>query len=497
MLFNSLQFLIFFPIVCLVYFAIPHRIRWIWLLIASYYFYMCWNPKYALLMFTSTFITWLSGQFINRFNKIEDKHKAKIAKNITVAVSFTSNLAILFFFKYFDFTVDSINQILHFMNMQPLKTTFDVILPVGISFYTFQALSYTMDVYRQDIPAEKNLFRYALFVSFFPQLVAGPIERSKNLIHQLRERHTFDFMNFKRGLLLMLWGFFEKVVIADRAAIAVNKVYNNHASFGSVELILATVLFALQIYCDFSSYTDIAKGAAQVMGFRLMDNFHQPYFARSIMDFWRRWHISLSSWFKDYLYIPLGGNRRGRRRKYMNTMLVFFVSGLWHGASWHFVIWGILHGLYQIIGDFTLPLREKVCHLFSIDRETHLHHFIQRVITFTLVCFGWIFFVSPSMSVAIDIIKTIFTGWNPWILTDGGIFNIGLDGRQLLVMLLSTLVLLFVSCFHYYGIHLRDAIIKSNIILRWTIVFTMIFVILILGIYGPGYDESQFIYFQF
>jgi len=497
MLFNSLQFLIFFPIVCLIYFIIPHKTKWIWLLLASYYFYMCWNPKYALLMFTSTLITWLSGIFIDKFNRQKNPKKASIKKKLTVAASFVSNLSILFFFKYFDFAIDNINVLLNAFNLQLISPSFDVILPVGISFYTFQALSYTMDIYREEIPAEKNLFRYMLFVSFFPQLVAGPIERSKNLIHQLRERHIFDIARIKKGLLLMLWGFFQKLVIADRAAIAVNTVYNNYTEFGGVELVIATVLFALQIYRDFSSYTDIAKGAAQVMGFKLMDNFHQPYFSRSISEFWRNWHISLSGWLKDYLYIPLGGNRKGKIRKYINIMIVFLASGLWHGASWNFVIWGAIHGLYQVIGGITLNLRKKICGLLSINRTSHSHHFVQRAITFILVCFGWIFFRANSLSDAKGIINAIFTQWNPWILTDGTLYEIGLDHNQIFVLLLAGAVLFMVSCFRYYGVELRTKIMKSNVYTRWAVAFVMIFVILIFGIYGPGYDESQFIYFQF
>ena len=497
MLFNSIQFLLFFPLVCLVYFVIPQKIKWIWLLLASYYFYMCWNPKYALLMFASTLITWLSGFFIDRFNRVQPSKKSQALKKLTVAVSFSANLAILFFFKYFDFAVDNINHLLSALNIQLINPSFDVILPVGISFYTFQALSYTMDVYREEIPPEKNLFRYMLFVSFFPQLVAGPIERSKNLIHQLREKHSFSISNMKNGLLLMLWGYFQKLVIADRAAIAVNNVYNNYQNFGSVELILATLLFALQIYCDFSSYTDIARGAAQVMGFKLMDNFQQPYFSRSIAEFWRKWHISLSGWFKDYLYIPLGGNKKGKVRKYINIMIVFLTSGLWHGASWHYVIWGALHGAYQVIGGIALPIRQKICAVLSIDRNTHAQKLVQRIITFALVSFGWIFFRANTMSDAIGITKTIFTVQNPWVLTDGSVFAMGLDAKQLLVIAAAAIVLFSVSSMHYLGKNMRGMILGTNIFIRWSIVFIMLFTVLIFGIYGPGYSESQFIYFQF
>ncbi len=306
MLFNSMHFLLFFPIVTAVYFLIPHKFRWIWLLITSYYFYMSWNPRYALLMAFSTLVTFLSGLLIQRSGKIKDEKKRIFQRKLWVALSFLINLSILFFFKYFNFALTNMNRLLSVVSVHILEPSFDILLPVGISFYTFQALSYTMDVYRGDIYAEKNFFRYALFVSFFPQLVAGPIERSKNLLVQLNKKHTFDFQRMKNGLLLMLWGFFQKVVIADRAAVLVNQVFDHYQNYYGFQIVIACVLFAVQIYCDFSGYSDIAIGAAQIMGFKLMDNFRQPYFSRSIQEFWRRWHISLSTWFRDYLYIPLG-----------------------------------------------------------------------------------------------------------------------------------------------------------------------------------------------
>ena len=357
MLFNSSHFLIFFPVVVSLHFLIPHKVRYLWLLAASYYFYMCWNPKYALLMLTSTAITYASGLLIHR----ADRKNNIILKKLWVAVSFISNLAILFLFKYFDFALNNLNQILSLVGTQLIKPSFSLLLPVGISFYTFQALSYTMDVYRHDVAPEHNFLKYALFVSFFPQLVAGPIERSSNLIHQISERHSFDFHRFLRGLSLMLWGYFQKLVIADRAAIFVNTVYNNpsHYDYYGLVTILATILFAFQIYCDFSSYSDIARGAAEILGFTLMKNFDTPYFSQSISEFWRRWHISLSTWFRDYVYIPLGGNRKGTCRKYINLMIVFCISGLWHGASWNFVIWGALNGFYQMFGALFAPVRKN------------------------------------------------------------------------------------------------------------------------------------------
>lgn len=385
MLFNSLEFLLSFPLVCLCYYVIPYRARYLFLLAFSYFFYMCWNPRYALLMLTSTAITFISGLLIESADKAEDEKERIRRKNMYVALSFISNLAILFFFKYFDFAAGTVVRVLSMAGIQVQVPAFDVILPVGISFYTFQALSYTMDVYRKDIYAEHNFFKYALFVSFFPQLVAGPIERSKNLLIQINEKHKFDFERVRSGLLLMLYGYFQKVVLAEYLALVVDSVYNTYSERTGFQLLVATICFAFQIYCDFGSYSNIAVGSARIMGFRLMENFNTPYFAVSVSDFWRRWHISLSTWFRDYLYIPLGGNRKGKVRKWMNQMIVFLVSGLWHGASWHFVIWGGMNGAYQVIGEWMRPYKEKAVKMLKIDTAAPSHKLLKMLVTFGLV----------------------------------------------------------------------------------------------------------------
>lgn len=304
MLFNSLNFMIFYPVVLLVYYILPAKSRYIWLLVASYYFYMGWNPQYALLIACSTLITYICGLLIERW-----AHKAKMKKMI-LAFNLIANLGILFFFKYFDFAIENINIVLNGLGVGYVKRPFDVVLPVGISFYTFQALSYNIDVYKGKIRAERNILKYALFVSFFPQLVAGPIERSESLlgqINRLDQMKGIDYGRMVDGIILILWGLFQKMVIADRASVLVDTVYDSHWMYGSVELILAGILFAIQIYCDFGSYSIIAVGTAKILGIELMENFNTPYFAQSIKEFWRRWHISLSSWFRDYVYIPLGG----------------------------------------------------------------------------------------------------------------------------------------------------------------------------------------------
>lgn len=497
MLFNSLDFLIFFPIVTLIYFVIPHKIRYIWLLVCSYYFYMCWNAAYALLLFVSTFITWLSGLAIGNIVKNgKDDANRQQSKGI-VAISFILNLTILAFFKYAGFAVNSVNQLFQAVGIRFVVPKVDVLLPVGISFYIFQALSYTVDVYRGDVKVEKNLLKYMVFVSFFPQLVAGPIERSSRLLEQFYEKHSFDFERVCRGLMIMLWGFFQKLVVADRLAVLVNQVFLYNSYYSGIEIIVAVMFFAVQIYCDFAGYSNIAIGASQVMGFELMENFRQPYLANSVSDFWRRWHISLTSWFRDYLYIPLGGNRKGKLAKYRNIMIVFLTSGLWHGANWTYVVWGGLNGLFQVIADLTKKPRQKLKAFFKIRQESGSWRILSTVITFILVDFTWIFFRADSMADALQIISRIFSQFNPWVLVDGTLYTLGLSQMDFWIGILSIAVLLTVDIVHERGVKIRSWVLQQNLWFRWSIYLGAIFFILIFGFYGPNYDASQFIYFQF
>ena len=498
MLFNSIEFLIFFPLVCIFYFVLPHRVRYIYLLACSYFFYMCWNPKYALLMLTSTAITYLSGILIDGCDKISDEHAGTFRKKVFVALSFASNLSILFFFKYFGFVTDAVVRLLSLVNIQVVAPTFDVILPVGISFYTFQALSYTMDVYRKDIYAERNFFKYALFVSFFPQLVAGPIERSKNLLIQINEKHTFSFERMKRGLLLMLFGYFQKVVLSSYLAMVVDSVYNNYQDRTGSQLIVATVCFAFQIYCDFGGYSNIAIGAAQVMGFRIMENFNTPYFSRSVAEFWRRWHISLSTWFRDYLYIPLGGNRKGKRRKHFNLMVVFLLSGLWHGANWHFVAWGGINGIFQVIGENLMPVRKRIYQKLKIDENSTLVKCYKTIITFILIDFSWIFFRADSFKKSLKIIMRMVKFWTPgWIARSDNLANMGLDRSTAGILLVAMAILVVSDILKYRNVRVREWICSRKLPLRWAIYYVSIMFVLIFGVYGPGYNAAEFIYFQF
>lgn len=499
MLFNSVSFLIFFPVVVMIYFIIPNkRVKEFWLLIASYFFYMCWNVKYALLILFSTIVTYVSGLLIEKVKHMEiSSEKQIVYKKWVVAFSFVLNLGILFYFKYINFAMSIISMIFTSVHIQINTPVFDIILPVGISFYTFQALSYTMDVYRDEIYAEKNFFRYALFVSFFPQLVAGPIERSKNLLKQLAVAKKFNFESAREGLLLMLWGYFLKLVLADRIAIFVDTVYGDYVTYAGCYLILATVLFAVQIYCDFSGYSTIAMGAAKVLGITLMENFDAPYFSTSVAEFWRRWHISLTSWFKDYLYIPLGGSRKGKIRKYINKMIVFLVSGLWHGARFSFIVWGGLNGLYQVVGEALRPVRDKLVVLLNLNRESVGHKLIHVVATFILVDFSWIFFRANGFREAFDIINSMFTVKNPWVLFDGSIYNCGLDIKNFNLLIICIGILAFADFCKYRRIKIREVILRQDYWFRWLFIAVTVTMILTFGIWGSNYSEANFIYFQF
>lgn len=500
MLFNSIHFMIFFPIVLMIYFVIPAQVRKIWLLIASYYFYMSWNPKYVILIIISTVITYVSGVFIDKFNNLNSLSAKRWRSSIFI-VCLLSNFLILAVFKYGNFVLDTVNSILNVLHIEVIPHKFDFLTPVGISFYTFQALGYIIDVYRKEIKAEKNFIQYALFVSFFPQLVAGPIERSKNLLMQIDHVMNLKLWDLKRitsGAILMVWGLFVKMVIADRVSILVDTVFDSYWMYGSTELCLAAVGFAIQIYCDFGSYSLIAIGAAKVMGFQLMENFNTPYFSASIKDFWKRWHISLSSWFRDYLYIPLGGNRKGKYQEYLNKMLVFTVSGLWHGASWSYVAWGGLHGIYQVIEDIARPYGKKICNKLKIKTECFSWHLLQIIVVFILVDFAWIFFRAESFSDAICFVKRFFIQPTPWILFNGGIYNLGLDRVEMNILVFSLFLLLFADLIRYKKKMTIDSfLMEQNLWFEWFVVIMLIVMIFIFGEYGAAYSAQQFIYFQF
>ncbi len=499
MLFNSIDFLIFFPVVVILYFLIPKKYRYVWLLAASYYFYMKWEVKYVLLLLFSTAVTYLCGILTDKINRGELPEEKKIwGKKLCIIGSLFLNLGVLGYFKDLNFLIDSWNKVMAHFQAGASFSTMEILLPVGISFYIFQAIGCTIDIYRGDVYAERNFLKYALFVSFFPQLVAGPIERSKNLLKQLGTPKTFSYENLRRGLLLMLWGYFLKMVIADRAAVIVDTVYENSVFWSGMYVIAATIFFAIQIYCDFSGYSTIARGAALVLGFELTDNFRAPYYAVSVKDFWRRWHISLTSWFRDYLYIPLGGNRKGELRKEANLLLVFSASGLWHGAAVSYILWGLLNGVYQVIGDFVRGVTDKVlkAHIAGEKQEVFSDRLLKRFVTFILIDFAWLFFRAGSSVKALQLIKGIRQmDW--MILINGSLYNLGVPEEYFRVLLLSIVLLFWVDGKKDRGVDVAERFLAQRWWFRVAAELFMIFVILLFGCYGELYDTTQFIYFQF
>lgn len=447
------------------------------LLLASYYFYMSWRPEYIILIIVSTLIDYFAALQMGRAITPQ-------RKKIFLLLSLFTNLGLLFTFKYFNFFNDSVRAAFNTFNIFYDVPAFQMLLPVGISFYTFQTMSYSIDVYRGIKEPERHLGVFALYVSFFPQLVAGPIERSTTFLPQLFEKHEFNAARAVSGLKQMLWGFFKKLVVADRLATYVDAVYNNPQEHSGLSMILATVFFAFQIYCDFSGYSDIAIGGARILGFDLMENFKRPYFAKSTKDFWARWHISLSTWFRDYVYIPLGGNRVVKWRWYYNLFITFLISGLWHGANWTFIFWGALHGVYLVLAIwFTQPV-SRISGLLGLKSESGLNTIIHVVWTFTLASFAWIFFRANQISDAFLIIEKIFTFQGPVFLSNLSSVAYGIFG---------ILLLLLVEFQHEYGFFNIKLFNNTNVVVRYSSYAAVVLLILLIGVF----DGSQFIYFQF
>lgn len=469
MLFNSIEFIYFYLIVLILFFLSPNKWRWIILLISSYYFYMSWNVNYVFLILFTTIISYVTAI------KIENA-KSKNEKKIYLTISLVACLGVLFFYKYFNFFGTTLNEVLHLMGGKKEIPYIELLLPVGISFYTFQTLSYTIDVYRGDIVVEKHFGIYALYVSFFPQLVAGPIERSTRLLPQFRLEKKLALNNIVKGLKWIILGFFMKLVIADRLSIYVDAVYNNVYQHSGLTFITATFFFAFQIFGDFAGYSSIAIGVARTMGYDLMINFKRPYFATSISDFWHRWHISLSTWFRDYFYIPLGGSRVKIQRWYLNLFLTFLVSGLWHGANWTFILWGALHGIYIVMENlFKLTVKKD-------EKISIFNRLIRILIVFFLVNFAWIFFRANNVTEAFYIIATILKDYND-IFLDTKTFFYGFIG--LVVLFMNDL---FVEKYP------NSFIENSRLNFRTVLYFVfLIGLILLTGVFNGG----QFIYFQF
>jgi alginate O-acetyltransferase complex protein AlgI len=479
MLFNSLDFLLFFPIVTGLFFLLPHRFRWFHLLLSSCIFYAAFIPVYILILFITIIIDYIAGIMIE--NAAGGKRKKYLI------LSLVANIGVLAVFKYYNFFIDNMNLFLESISITTYSfPLMGILLPIGLSFHTFQAMSYTVEVYRGNEKAERHFGIYSLYVMFFPQLVAGPIERPQNVLHQFHERKYFDSQNLIDGLRLMLWGFFKKLVIADRIALYVNAVYNDAGSYHYLNLIIATILFSIQIYCDFSGYSDIAIGAAKTMGYDLMINFRRPYFATNIQAFWSRWHISLSTWFRDYLYIPMGGNRVSTARKFVNTATVFLVSGLWHGANWTFIFWGALHALFVAVFIFF----NKKMSFLKIDN--FFGSLLGWAITFCLVAFAWIFFRANSLQDAFLICNRIFHLYSihefqTVVQDSSNLLEFGLTSTTVSIVMIALMLMV--------EKYLSPVLLEMNKRPFFDVCFFSFFLTLIIT-FGV-FHNSSFIYFQF
>jgi len=474
MLFNSIDFVIFYIVVTALFFAFPHKFRWLILLAASCYFYMAFVPIYILILGFTIVIDYFAGIFI-------ENEKRPHRRKMLLAASIIANVGVLAVFKYFNFINLNLTFLLHKFDYHNPIPYLSILLPIGLSFHTFQAMSYTIEVYRGKQKAEKHFGVYSLYVMFYPQLVAGPIERPQNILPQIHAKHYFDYGLMVSGLRLMLWGYFKKMVIADRLSIYVDMVYSNPKSHNGSEVAIASVFFAIQIYCDFSGYTDIAVGCAKTMGFDLMKNFNRPYFAANIQDFWRRWHISLSTWFRDYVYVPLGGSRVSAGRLFFNLFIVFLLSGIWHGANYTYVIWGLLHCLFYIIYMLIKP------HLPGEPQNGTVAWLLRlgsRLITFALVTFAWIFFRANSVSDAFMLIHKLKSfGSRP-------IYGAGANS---LLHSLVPIAILFLVEYKQEYLPQKFNLESQSVVVKWGVVMATIFLILMFGVFnGP-----RFIYFQF
>lgn len=466
MLFNSLPFLFFYLIVTPLFFLIKDSRRWILLLIASCYFYITFVPAYLLIIVFTIVIDYYAGLAIE---KTSNKKKRKRL----LILSLVANIGVLAVFKYYNFFISNINPLLGGQGLPYMN----ILLPIGLSFHTFQAMSYTIEVYRGNQKAERHFGIYALYVMFYPQLVAGPIERPQNVIHQFYEKHPFKLDNLKAGLMQIATGLFKKVVIADRLAILVDGAYMHPREQSGTTLLVSTLFYSFQIYCDFSGYSDIAIGTARTMGFNLMENFRAPYFSRSVNEFWTRWHISLSTWFRDYVYIPLGGNRVKVSRWYLNLMIVFIISGFWHGANWTFIVWGALHGTFLIAHIGVNQLLQRLGYNF---KPNPIKTFLQIIFTFLLVSLAWVFFRATNVADAVYIVKSIFqAGVNDSV-------RFALNNTEIWFSVFLIALLCFKERF-YLTIPTKN-----------TVWFVVLFTVIMFSCYLFGvFNNRQFIYFQF
>lgn len=482
--FNSIKFLIFFATIIIAYYVVQKRYRYFILLVASYFFYSLWGFKVLTLLFITTVLTYTVSYFIHNIKQNNVTKKFLLGSILFILVG------CLTYYKFADYFSGILQRLLDY---DTAWSTASIIMPIGLSFYIFKSISYLVDVYRNSDVYERNFFKFALYISFFPQIISGPIERSGHFFNELNKECGFNYSLVKKGFIRILWGFFKKMIIADNLAIMVAFAFDNYTSLNGFTLFFASLCYTFQIYCDFGAYSDIAIGISNVFGLNLMENFKQPYLSSSIAEFWRRWHISLSFWFRDYVYIPLGGSRKGMTRKNINLMVVFIISGLWHGSGLSFLMWGMLHGFYQVFGSITKPIRENFYDYLHIDKHTFSYRFGKILVTFLLVNFAWIFFRAPRLKVGIDFIKHMINNFGLWSFFDGSIFNLGVTHSTILLVLICLVIVFIVDVYKYKGNSISASLERQNIVFRWCVYFALIYAILIFGIYNTT-NLGNFIY---
>lgn len=480
MTFVSIEYYFFlFGLLCL-YYLFPLKYRWLVLLAGNFFFYWVVGKGGRKMFLMLVLLSYLCGIVIE---KIRQKPSLMLQRAVLWGSLIIVGIPL--------FTIKECN---YLIQRYLHHDGWSFVVPLGLSFFTVQIAAYFVDLYYGKISAEKNLLKYALFLSFFPQIVQGPIPRYQQLAPQLLQGNRFSCENITYGLHLILWGFFLKLIIADKAALLVDSVFDNSELYQGVYVLVAGMLYSIQLYTDFQACTKLAQGSAMLFGIRLINNFNHPYFSRSIKEFWGRWHLSFSSCLKDYVYIPLGGNRKGCLRKYMNLMLTFLVSGCWHGSGYRFLVWGGLHGFYQIFGEFTFPIRNRLYSLFGFSQNSLARHVIQSLCTFFLATIAWIIFRANSLKQAIKMIFSIFTVWNPWVLFNDSLFSLGLSWKEMFVLFCALSLLFWVSWKQEHGVSISQTISFQPLLVRWGIYTLTVLVIAVFGTYGFGFNAQDFIY---
>lgn len=482
----SIQFLIFLAVVALVDYVLPQKIRPYWLLMANFAFYASYKASYLVVILIGIAVSFAAGRLIHR--------KPENGKMI-LAITVIFLVASLVYFKYTGMVGATIRNIQELATGSSEFRLESLLIPLGISYYLLQMIGYVIDIYREKISADTSLVNYALFVSFFPTVVSGPIERAGNMIPQYEKLPGFDEDNIRKGILQIIWGFFLKMIIADRLGIVISTVNADPVAYSGSVVFVSLLMYALQIYTDFGGYSNIAIGSARVLGIKVMDNFNSPFLSTSVSELWRRWHISLSTWFRDYVYIPLGGNRKGKARKYINLLITFLISGMWHGAAWTYAVWGLINGVFQVIGMVLMPVRNKLVAMLHIDREAFSHRVLKTIITFLLFSFAIIFF-RDTFAQSILILKNMWK-FTPWVFTDGTFYSLGLDRPNFNLMLIGLMIMAIADIFKYRGYDIPLIISKQSLWIRWVIYIGAIVLISVCGVWGHGYDATSFIYVQF